>query len=215
MLKECNDAAFQADWLKKLPEEHRPANIQMEGDNKFSYDYVKGVEPTDWRTVHETAEKVLWCGEGALPVDAAGYCEYVAHKCEALELPASRILTIIEKLTVDAVAVTHVPRCHGDLTLSNTLINTRTGKVIFIDPGHPRGLPCREMDESKILQSIDGWDVVRHHLGQPLQFPKMPTDRIHWLLLFTHYVRLLHHEHPRAALSFARQRVTELLQWLS
>lgn len=189
----------QARWLEEAPHAVVPSNIKVHIDC-YSYDFVEGKHPTDWRKVMRQAE-LLWGWQGCTPleIDVGAYIRY----CEERWVPEA-CLREIRKAKLTPVAM-----CHGDMTFANA-IETRDGDIIFIDPGEHRGLPCRELDEAKILQSLDGFDVVYRGWAQPMAYPKFPTRRIHWALLATHYARLLRHVKHEPSLAFARQRIEEI-----
>jgi len=212
----CPDAEYQAYWLRKLPPAYRPADVKFVPPNKLEYEEIDGSTPNDWRLVHNAAHKAFW-GERIRGIDEThvlDYVEYVLLKGRTL-LSAAEQLRLMRLLgSLRPTDLTPAYATHGDLTLENTLLVE--GQVVFIDPGHDRGLQCREIDEAKILQSLDGWDYVRRpRCCQPVEQPHgFPARRVHWILLASHYVRLLCHQHPAVAMNFARGRLSQLLETL-
>lgn len=191
----------QASWYAQAPAGLIPSGLELTG-TLLSYDFVQGQHPTDWQAVHRAASG-FWAMPGpTLPIDPERYIDYCCadHPVLAREIRVA--------------VLTPVALCHGDMTLAN-VIQDRTGRLTFIDPGYDRGLPCVELDEAKLLQSLDGFDVVYRGWQQPQAWPKMPTRRIHWALLATHYLRLLKHVEHRPSRDFAQQRIKEICELLS
>jgi hypothetical protein len=198
-------ACSREEWelIQQIDERYVPPNIAWKND-LLTYDYVDGVAPVDWRTVHEAAQIAIWAGEPKLGIN-----------CRAYEWHVLDVTPDIWKHDVNNIlksrlgGLTSVRACHGDLTLYNCV---QQGKdIYFLDPSPARGLPCVELDESKMLQSLDGFGVVFRGLPQPLAWPKMRTRPVHWALLLTHYIRLLKHVKHKGALGFANQRIRELI----
>lgn len=186
----------------------RPKNVQVIvlGRTIFYDDVVSPGTPL-WQDVVAAAVSGLWGGpdDTTLPIDVRVYCDYVHDRAREVDVDVDRVLCRLRECDYD---LTPVRVCHGDMTLENCLW-TGDG-VVFIDPGDPRSLPCRELDEAKILQSLDGWEDCFQHTHE------MPTRPVHWALLVTHYVRLLRHDHPESRLEHARRRIreiTEVLTW--
>lgn len=189
-------------WYHQL-DRCKPNNIAW-AEGVLSYDFVEGVHPNKWTRVWEEADFALWSGEPKLEVNRDEYIDYCKSRCS---LDLSNTYWTIYKHYLTKVRV-----CHGDFTFAN-IIKTHLGHV-FIDPGHARGLPCRELDEAKMLQSLDGFDEVYRQWAPHHLYPKFPTRPIHWALLATHYARLMHHVKHQPSLDFASQRIIELERML-
>ena len=205
IVKTTPEGIASIERMQLLPEQCRPRRIVV-NDDSASYDFVVGVEPT-WREVHDTAAAWLW-GSGFGPVDKSDvevYKEYVIQKSRPLGLYG-----IMDDLLcrLRASDLHHADFCHHDLTLKNC-VKTPRG-VVFLDPGVSRGLDCIEIDEAKLLQSLDGFDCVYLGHPSPPAYPRMCVRRCHYILLATHYIRLLHHVKDAAACSFARRRIMEI-----
>jgi hypothetical protein len=208
--KECEK------WYASVPLDFRPKNVHVDGP-VISYDFVEGQMPTQWTYTWKAARVALWGDDKlkGLSLHSDRYVGYVLEKLECLHFFDRKMKDKIQRLVAREIendALTPAYNVHGDLTLSNVVTNGKD--IVFIDPGDHRGLPCREIDEAKIMQSLDGWDVVRHGAPSPLAYPRFATRRVHWVLLITHYVRLLCHRHPDDAISFAVQRLEELVRTL-
>lgn len=218
MVKNCPDATHQFAWLMKLPDYMRPPNLRWhEGAeanplNEYSYDYVEGHHPRNWLTVWRIMDIYVWCGSEHLKYSQHEYCEYMRMIMIKLCNPADAVcyegfLDIIMKAELTPVA-----RCHGDLTLYNVIMRKHHGMVL-IDPGHCRGLPCRELDESKLMQSIDGFDVIHKGLPPACVIPKFQARKVHWALLATHYIRMLRHVQDES-LAFAYNRIAQIKEMI-
>lgn len=204
--KQSVDAEWQYLTMIQWPEEVRPKNLTYE-NGVLSYDFIDAPLCNDWRQARDLAYNCLWQGYdiGVSYVERQAYCDYVFDKTP----PSYRAqFKYVSDLIMTSVLMQPMNTVHGDLTLYNII-----GKT-FIDPAPPR-LHCIEIDESKILQSLDGFGVVYRNQPQPMAYPKMPTRPVHWALLVTHYIRLLHHVTHAESLRFAYQRIGELLCVLS
>ena len=176
-----------------IPETFRPSNITWE-NGIISYDYIDGAQSQCVATVWEHAKEALWEGKPQ-EIDRKAYIDYVKMRCENFPY-----------IPMPDVELTPVRMTHGDLTMSNTIGNCK-----FIDCGDSRGLECREIDEAKLLQSLDGFDVwKRNHLPAIGPAP-FKIRKIHLWLLWTHYIRMWRHQ-PNP---FAFKRIEELCNILS
>lgn len=212
IVKTCSDALYQLRWLRALPSECRPSKLDIGlYPNEYSYDMLLGESPSI-SDVWLTLRQYVWSRGAYLGIARVEYVNYCNEA--AKDLPHPTLRTIFDELLT--AKLTSVSRCHGDATVSNAIREHDSRRIVLLDPGHARGLPCRELDESKLMQSMDGWGYARYGKkscgGEPHPW-KM--KRIHYVLLLTHYVRLLKHNHPRNALTFARKRIDELVELLS
>lgn len=184
-------------FYRDVPREHKPPGIRLIDDEHYRYEFVPGNHCTNWRLIWHTAAEWLWL-DAERPLDREGYVNYV---CDIYD-PGDGVLSPILN-----EPLTPVFNPHGDLTFENTVLYKN--KVVFLDPGSCRGLPCRELDEAKLMQSCDGWEIVDNGDPEP---PRqiLFTDRLHLALSLTHYIRLTRHEHPQHSLDFAWKRIKEL-----
>jgi hypothetical protein len=166
-------------------------------DGYTHYSYVTGYHPSRvGQTVWKALEK-LW-GNPETPVNREPYLKYMADKmpAEDLELVNSNLIRLH---AADEVV--------GDCTLENIILSD--GRVYFIDPGHPRGLKCKELDIAKILQSMRGWE----HFKRPKVFALRESDHFGMYtretvaLYITHLYRLLKHEHSQQCHEWARLEI--------
>jgi hypothetical protein len=206
VVKKCDDAQFQYDWLMAIPSWLRPSGLEIY-NGALSYDFIDGQTPRDYYDVWLMMKQDVWGGMG-LTVDRNQYCSYVAGLTDD---NMSRVLRIIDKSEL-----TSVTRCHGDLTLYNCIETVENDLVLF-DPNDCHGLPCQELDESKLLQSLDGFDYV--HKGLPPLTHTIMFDcrKVHWALLITHYIRMLRHPDKisNVSQSFARERIKSIMEWIT
>src|SRR6266478_5059826 len=149
VVKTCQDANAQVKWFDSVRDGYKPKDIVSQLPNQYSYKFVIGHAPRDPMAVWLDAGYAIWDGVETLPMDRRAYIDYVEsiepHDCFDL---------------IDTKRLTPVHNCHGDLTLYNCIEQPHDSKIIFLDPGNCRGLPCKELDEAKILQSCDGFDTV-------------------------------------------------------
>lgn len=202
------EALIAHTWYMRLNARYRPSNLLIDGA-KLSYDWIDGTHPSNIEDIIEAADDALWyLDDGAVghgPINPAGYVEYARSVAREVGASNPRALDMIRGYS----KYTPVHTCHGDLTFAN-IIKTHNDKMIFIDPGNPRGLSCKEIDVAKLMQSLDGYHVVRDQWPDPPCLPKLGYSSIHLALLSTHYTRLLRHKHPVDVYTFARERVYAL-----
>lgn len=170
----------------------------------LSYDFIEGTHPTDGKEMHRFGESALW-GGGPLcqqPIDRVGYVKYCANRVTG-HYELKPVLDALGFILDDEL--TPVADCHGDFTNQNVIRRRRDHRLVMIDPGHDRGLPCRELDESKMLQSVEGFCEL--HRGTPRLCWQMSPSRIQLVLLMTHYIRLLHHITDQRCVEFAVSRI--------
>lgn len=213
--KTCDDAKFQYDWLCDLPSAHRPSILKYDGTlNKLSMEHLNLLQPVHWRNVWATARTVLWAANSdQLPCQIGEYIQYCSRRLNCLK-SSERKWAEMAILELVKHRLTPVAKVHGDLTLENCF-EVNGCQILFIDPGHTRGLNCKEIDEAKILQSLDGWSWHRHQrILEPDALSTFSPRRVHWCLLVTHYLRILRHEHPALALDFAHRRINEITEML-
>lgn len=188
---------------RQLPEKHRLSYMCWDG--KWLHMENCDEHCLNWREVIPAAVSALWeHGDRYLPISYTSYASYVLSRCPGWL--ATRWMRLYREHVVDKC--TPVKNCHGDMTLSNVMI--RKGDVVFIDPGKSHGLPCREIDEAKLLQSYRGWHWFIHK-EEPIG--QMITLQRHRVLLLSHYIRILHHldKHPPLTKTFVLARIKGML----
>ena len=201
IIKEVPDAESLYARYKMIPPSVAPKEVQVLGKRIIAYKSITGTPARDADKVLAAAN-VMWYSEpGLMPLGNSHKSEYLMYCGIHLSDPIAGVLY--------ATALTPVSYCHGDMTLENC-IDTGT-RIVFIDPGWPRGLNCKELDEAKVLQSVDGWHELKGYPKPKCTFEWRP---VHWALLVTHYLRLLRHPelHTEVQLAFARKRIEEICE---
>ena len=215
VMKTGHDAKAQYERMKKMPTAVSPKNVMFSStDNKksFSYDWIDGQVLRDPNLAYSYAYAHMWTSNQE--VQDINVDEYTSYcRVRACGVGFEPECDVANKILMRS-HFTPVEYCHGDMTLVNCLI-TPARQVFFIDPGFCRGLPCVELDVSKLLQSWDGWDEVRHGLDAPKRM-KTPIEKVHWALLITHYIRILKNgsKHPASSCNFACERIREIARWI-
>jgi hypothetical protein len=188
--KTCDDAAFQQEWLNR----HGVCAVSV-GDTLTMPDLSPFVHPTSWRVVVRAAEMHVW-GQHALKrrMDTSEYMAYLYTKSSDVDV-IHRVLR--------SAKLTYVEDVHGDMTFENCLVVG--DDVLFIDPGHARGMKCRELDEGKILQSVMGWEHIRRGLPCPYDIG-FPFSAATLAFFLSHMIRLIAHpeKHTPEAIDWAR-----------
>lgn len=192
---------------------YQPTNIVRAHDEAYEYDWVEGMHCRQWKAVWDATKVACWDGD-TQPIERynrEAYTHYVL--CASIDTHVSASHITAATSIILRAPLTPVRMCHGDLTFANVILHPHCG-VILIDPGCDRGLTCREMDESKLLQSLDGFDeAYRGWTPTPAQSACFWPAPIHWALLLTHYVRMLRHVNE-VGQAFARRRIKEINEWL-
>lgn len=206
--KKCRDdkeARFQALWLNVTGQN---VGAKAKGDT-LHLTYFPGMMSNNWQAVWLAARDQLWNAKPATyqPYDPHAYVQYVEETHHCIGYAWRSVFTMIRN-----AAYTPVSYCHGDMTLENVII-CEHDPIRFIDPGYPRGLPTRELDESKLLQSLDGWHEIKWNQC-PRSYPAFKMKPIHVALLCTHYIRLLKHDHKPDLLEFAHDRLEHWLAFI-
>jgi hypothetical protein len=166
-------------------------------DGYTHYSYISGYHPSRIGQMVWKALEHLW-GNPETKVKTESYLKYMKDKMPADELD------LVESNLISLHAANEVV---GDCTLENIIVSD--GRVYFIDPGHSRGLKCRELDLAKILQSMRGWENVK----RPKVFAPREPDHLGMYtretvaLYITHLYRLLKHEHPKQCHEWARSEI--------
>lgn len=156
-----------------------PTNIVRIASDKLEYDWVDGTHNEDWKSIW-LCMKWQSASEPTYE-DRRAYVHYVLDRCPSNLWQC--VYPALMPIITDKLHGVVMP--HGDLTFSNVIGST------IIDPGNSRGLNCREIDEAKLMQSLDGWKdkFGPHHV--PIQKRAVNARMVHIALLVSHYVRML------------------------
>lgn len=194
---------WEYEQLMRIHWYFRPRQVEFDVD-VIMYDYVDGVPATNVMAVWHAANAGLWeYGSEREPMEVNGYINYVLNRT-----PVRYVSKVTSYLTDNLKDLTPVAICHGDMTMYNAI---QSGdNIVFIDPSPCHGLPCREMDESKMMQSLDGFGTLFRGLPNVDAWPRFRYKPAHFALLLTHYIRMLPHVTDDAN-AFALQRIEELL----
>ena len=220
-LKRCTspEAVFAEGWYNSVPEAHRPKevytrNVWSKPDEAVLCMTCYAHPARSLQHVWDTARAALWRDtdrkrfmKHLAPPTYAGYICNIAERTlnddEYRQVQRFMAMLCTQRFT-------RVTACHGDLTMDNVMLDATlpTSNVIFIDPGYDRCLPCRELDEAKLLQSVEGWHNFRLYGKLPFK-----VKYVHKLLLLTHYIRLYAHpeKHSTHWLQWARNRIDHML----
>lgn len=192
-------------------------SVVPQGSHTLSYDWIDGRPPATYEEYKDKLREI-WNVPDDNPA-LKRYAGLLQPRLMDFDLYAARcahhpmgIAACKALAAMPSSTFTPVNMIHGDPTFSNIIIKYTTGKAELIDPGHHRGLCCKELDEAKVLQSYDGFERVCRRIQRPddLDIPDCISQPVHWVMLITHYVRLLRHIKCERSLAFARMRITAL-----
>lgn len=208
------EVTSQIEWLQRCVA--GPPDIQRMSPTLYKYRWINGSHPTDPNQVWHAANLCIWDKTKThLNISRVSYYTYVVSRI-AHDIDSTKLRLSLAEIADSKHLITPVHQCHGDLTLENVICDYGNN-LVFIDPGNPRGLPCQEIDEAKIMQSTIGWEKAKYNSRKSKEYKTLTVfepRRIHWLLLLSHLVRLLRHEHPSHALKWAKERITFILEIL-
>jgi len=196
-----------------LPKQFYP-NIYHITKYSYRYDFIDGnhnLTSTDLRTVYNLCKLYFWYPkvytEQEKKQQIKDYLIYCYEKITGVELSFLRSM-----IKTNYLSFTNI--IHGDLTIEN-IIKTNDKKIIFIDPSPPHFLCCKELDESKLLQSIlTGWEVIKRKWEFILIDPPFEIRPVHIGLLLTHWIRLYAHKdfHKIEIIKKAEKTIEGLIQ---
>lgn len=222
-LKRCSpeDRNHQLMWFRRNPSiSPKDTHAQPEG---YYYEWVEGecpVRPERLPDLLKFCEQKLWAPPGEdrrLDLYSQFYLKHLVSVLFDLDRPDSTqiMLNLLTLLPLYNWTFTPVAECHGDLTLENVV--DCGDRFVFIDPGFHRGLPCRELDEAKLMQSLEELLYQRLNRWRPDSFVvdwyyAKTRSLVHLALLLSHYVRLLRHaaKHPAWRVEHAKYRIEAL-----
>lgn len=197
IIKETPNAHQFHGRLGSMPAAYAPYDIQSPCDHIVVYRKVVGTPAQDVDKVMRDAT-ALWhttSSNDRIHIEDSHRKEYVEYcrrqslhlSCSKIGIKHSHLQLFWHMILTEELTPVHY--CHCDMTLENC-IDTGEG-IVFIDPGWSRGLLCREIDQSKLLQSLRGWHELK---GYPKPAPCTFNWRpIHFALYATHLIRLLNH----------------------
>jgi hypothetical protein len=168
----------------------RPDQLGSYGD-AYVYAYVPGrpAEERDVPLILATCGQLWWRNGQYISREVTErYCDYVRDRA-ILHMAGGSIVNDALEI-ISSVDHPNVYCVHGDLTLENIVV-TPSNRIVFIDPGDPRGMFTPGLDRGKLLQSVvmrwedRAWD-------DPLPWPAWAT-LVDWAFLVTHWVRLVRH----------------------
>jgi hypothetical protein len=168
-------------------------------DGECHYSYEAGHAPSRTGIRVLDALDKLWGTSNREP-DVVTYMQYMSDK-----MPDEHYRIVCASLR----GLTPVGQVYGDCTWENIVLTN--DRVVFIDPGDPRGLFCKELDLAKLLQSERGWELVKKG-GEGVQAP-WPADNV-VALYVTHLYRLLRHPHSEWSLLWAKKEIAYATQYL-
>ncbi len=211
----------QLEFFAELDASYKPKNIKRLTDCEYDYDYVIGGSAQTQAHVdciYTKAREHLWGMTSNWISNAAKwlYGSYVIDRALAQKLDIEKVVEVARYIVQKPLR--EVKLCHGDLTLENVIVEPSPGKwtpIVFIDPGDPRGMVCRENDEGKLLQSLlTKWDIMNGSSGAFWLTVPFPIQPIHLAFLATHYIRLLNHpeKHHPALLLKARATLDHVFE---
>jgi hypothetical protein len=211
MKKVCKTAGYEYEWLRTAPP-GTAVRVLDAGDGWYTYDWYDGQPALHASHVWLFMKKHVW-DYGAGPdfwIDKNRYVDHVYEVSRGLDVRDSLVTLVLNQIWT--LSVTPVRYCHGDLTLLNVVDGMDGLKLI--DPCDCHGLPCRELDESKLMMSLDGWDFVKTGRWPDVRSRIPGVRRVHHALLATHYLRALAHseKHCERALEFCRDRFYEIAE---
>lgn len=208
------------DFYDHVVRPHKPLGLAFItsgcDEDWLEYELAQGRYPSTCEDVEQVLEDLdwaVWSSGEELKIDAD---QYIRH-CEQLVIKQRQFVwhecrRVIEKRAVQATRVAH---WHGDMTLANCVI-TQEDKTVFFDPAEHRGMPCRELDEAKIMQSLSGYDVLDWGASRLQHYFYFDWTPLHYALLGSHLLRLMPHQRARGRADLAewaesRLRNVELL----
>lgn len=206
---------YQSYWYGVFPDVS-PKSHTAHRDG-IVYEWVEGVCPCPQNKIQELlsfCHKLLWSSDTYRQEYPHHIKRYLLHcldvAVQVKQLPVYE--WVHDKLYTSHPTFTYY--CHGDLTLENVVYCNNS--FVFIDPGRHWGLCCQEIDETKVMQSIE-----EVHLTRPVSMSLETLDLyyrwrespLHMALLATHYLRMLRYtdKHPNWRIAHAKDRLNSII----
>ncbi len=210
--------ARQLEFFEVVGNDLVPSHVRGKRADAYVYEWVEGKEASSYMDIETLVSKMpgsVWKRhrKPAPPAteDRVQYNRYVMEKAQGIFRREE--LRIIEGILTAGIirgSLHGAWQVHGDLTLENVIVRSDGGGLVLIDPGHPRGLYCEELDISKLMQSVvTHWEMAvgkRVHTINPSFFKIRPEALA---LLLSHWIRLLPHRerHNELISSYGRHVV--------
>lgn len=229
VVKHCTRKENEAHrrFFSEVPVDMRPRNFSVVDDGVFAYSYMHDMRhPTteeEFQRVIKRMESDVWVptNRHLHPPTVRAYGEYIIERARSLRLGASVLgdLNTIFRDDLPERDIPSVEMVHGDFTRENILVNDT--EVRLIDPGDPRGMYCREMDISKLMQSlVTDWEHLKKRGLQAIRFSVSNITRdgfssLEYVLLLSHWIRLASHSerHSEEVLAVARSNIDRLTHY--
>ncbi len=216
------EVVHHAAWMRDSIHLRFVPHIRQISENGYEYSWINGRPP---RSYNEFRDAATWLWGLKLPgfyknIEIADEVAKVLRPCfidpeeysHRFEWhPVGRTAGIALR-DLPLSEFTPVAFTHGDMTFSNVIVGYDGLGAVLIDPGNHRGLCCRELDESKIMQSYDGFEAIYRGIVKPIHTVThvIKPRRVHHLLQISHYVRLLKHVTCQESREFAELRISQL-----
>lgn len=200
---------------------YRPGALKRVDEDTLEYNFIQGEECFDIAQILEAAYSGIWnhnsrrtkiCNTSEYINYMHGLLAYHYSELETLGCNPGAAFEIFERLS--NCTLTPVFTTHGDMTLQNTIREAGSKYIRFIDPADDHLLRCRELDESKLLQSIDGWEIIARGWFRTIKNVKLINrSEANLILLLSHYIRMLRYQKGNCKM-FAYKRIFELIDQL-
>ena len=211
--------ARQLHFFASMPSGFVPSNVSQTGPDSYDYKWVHGEEASSFTHVKgllEMMPRVVWGRDARssslLVKGREQYIQYVMAKVRYMF--GSGTWGVIEDILVKGIlhsGLSWARQVHGDLTMENVIVKPDGGEIVLIDPGHPRGLCCEELDISKLMQSVTThWEMAKGKRVHRIAFDNTWKIKPSTLaLLLSHWVRILSHpeKHSACVLSYGTRVV--------
>ena len=184
--------------------EHGVKNVPSTTFSETSYEYqfIPGRMPAFPSELKHVSKILGRPYPNNMSLDVEGYIRYIRER--AIGLPWGKHCE--SALRLHSYDQKWLP--HGDLTRENMVWN---GRLFLIDPGELRGLPCRELDEAKMLQStLTQWEYLKGHEPWKHDIPFKLT-RVNLALLASHWIRLSKHYPTAWELVY---KIVDTIEWM-
>lgn len=195
-----------------------PSKVRRRSSDAYVYEWVEGKEASCAAHIEMVANKMpgpVWKRYKGRPVPTAEsriyYVRYVMEKARAIFRREE--LKVVGGILATGIASGKLRgawEVHGDLTLENVIVRADGKGFTMIDPGHPRGLYCEELDITKLMQSvITHWEMAKGKRTHAIDTGGWKIRPETLALLLSHWIRLLPHreKHNKVVLGYGRHVV--------